>query len=195
LKRLVLFDLDGTLTSKDTFLEFLKYVRGSAGFYFGMLMISPYLVPYKLGLYPNWKAKERALNYFLAEMNYEELRRMGVDFSNKVFPQLLRPNALKKLEQHQTAGDDIYIVSASCEEWVAPWARQKNLEAICTRLEIEGGKITGRIHGKNNYGPEKARRVDEIIDIDTYDEIHVYGDSRGDKEMLAMATHPHYREF
>ena len=195
MKRLALFDLDGTLTNKDTFLEFLKYVRGSAHFYFGMLMITPYLVTYKLGLYPNWRAKERALNYFLAGMTHEELRKMGVDFSNQIFPELIRPRALEKLEQHRSAGDDIYIVSASCEEWVAPWAHHKNLEAICTRLEIKAGKITGRIQGKNNYGPEKARRIDEIIDIDKYDEIHVYGDSRGDREMLAIATHPHYREF
>ena len=55
--RIAVFDFDGTVTTKDTLLEFIKFVRGPVSFYAGFLRYAPQLLAYKLGLYPNWKVK------------------------------------------------------------------------------------------------------------------------------------------
>lgn len=65
---IVFFDFDGTITRKDTFLEFIKFYRGSYKFYKGFLINSPFLIAYKLNLIPNYKAKQRILKYF-SKMN------------------------------------------------------------------------------------------------------------------------------
>ena len=195
MKRLALFDLDGTITNKDTFLEFLRFVSGTRRYYFGMLKISPFLVFYKAGLYPNWKAKEKALTEFLAGKTAADIKEAGRVFCASKYAGLLRENAVLRLKEHIQQGDDVYIVSASCEEWVEPWASSLGVRAICTKLAKKNDRITGRIHGKNNYGPEKYRRVKEEIDLSRFEEIHVYGDSRGDREMLSIATHAYYRYF
>ena len=195
MKRLALFDLDGTLTHTDTFLAFLKFVHGKRGFYLGMMRISPYLVPYKLGLYPNWRAKEKALGQFLEGMKHSDVKKYGESFSQDVLPDLLRPKAMDRFNFHKQQGDHLLIVSASCEEWVKPWASAQEVQAVCTRLIVKDGIVTGQIKGLNNYGPEKTRRIKELVDIQEFDEIHAYGDSRGDREMLELATHPHFKPF
>ena len=65
---LVLLDFDGTITTKDTLIEFVRYYRGHAGYWFGMLMLAPIMVLFKVGFIPNWKAKQYFLTrYFKGE--------------------------------------------------------------------------------------------------------------------------------
>ncbi|MEQ9166806.1 MAG: HAD family hydrolase [Fulvivirga sp.] len=194
-KKLALFDFDGTITTKDSFLEFLKFHKGGLNFLFGFALLSPYLVAMKLGLIPNWKAKEIVLKYFLNGLSVEDMKNVSADFSAKIIPRLLRNRAMDQIKKHQENGDDIYIVSASAEDWLKPWCDQIGIKLIGTRLEIIDEKITGRIDGYNCYGQEKVERVKAEIDISKYSEIYVYGDSRGDKEMLALAHYPHYKYF
>lgn len=52
--RIAVFDFDGTVTTKDTLLEFIKFVRGPVSFYAGFLRYAPQLLAYKSGIYPNW---------------------------------------------------------------------------------------------------------------------------------------------
>ncbi len=195
MKRLAVFDFDGTLTYKDSFLEFIKYCYGTKTFYGGMLKASPWLAAYKLKLYPNWKAKEKVLRFFFAGMPEGALKQKGESFAREVIPGMLRPKAKAALEKHIEAGDRVVVVSASAEQWLAPWCKKKGIELLATCLEVREGKITGRISGKNCYGPEKVNRLEKLVRTKDFEEVYVYGDSSGDREMLALASHPHYRYF
>jgi phosphoserine phosphatase len=66
---------------------------------------------------------------------------------------------------------------------------------ISTRLETNNGKLTGRIEGKNCRGIEKVRRIKMQYKLDEYDEIYAYGDTKGDKPMLGLATIAFYKPF
>ncbi|MST85139.1 hypothetical protein FYJ73_10775 [Prevotellaceae bacterium LKV-178-WT-2A] len=70
------------------------------------------------------------------------------------------------------------------------------LLVVGTRIEVIDGKVTGRFLTPNCYGPEKVRRVQEMLSEprDHY-RITAYGDSRGDKEMLQYANERHYKPF
>ena len=57
------FDFDGTLTTKDTLLEFIKFARGERRLYTTLLLFLPLLVLMKLRLYPNWKAKQQVFSF------------------------------------------------------------------------------------------------------------------------------------
>jgi phosphoserine phosphatase len=56
-------------------------------------------------------------------------------------------------------------------------------------------KLSGHLKTKNCYGPEKVRRIREVIDTDEYSTIYAYGDTRGDKEMLELANFKFYKHF
>ena len=62
--KLYCFDFDGTLTTKDSMIELIRYAHGTKGLILGLLANIWYLVMMKLHLYPNWRSKERILAHF-----------------------------------------------------------------------------------------------------------------------------------
>jgi phosphatidylglycerophosphatase C len=194
-KRLVLFDFDGTITTKDTFLEFIKFYHGSFRFYAGFAFVSPWILLMMLKLYPNYKAKEKVLSWFFRGEPVDAFKEKCARFCAGIVPSLVRSKALTEIRQHQASGAKVMVISASAENWVQPWCEQHNLECLATKLEVADNKITGRINGVNCYGPEKEQRIRACCDLSEFDEIIAYGDSSGDLEMLALAQQQHYKPF
>ncbi len=89
------------------------------------------------------------------------------------------------------------LVSASILDYLIPWAEDMGFtDVLATKLEIDAkGIITGNFSGKNCKGDEKVRRLEECVNDLEKHEIYAYGDSRGDKEILAIADHPFYKSF
>jgi len=194
-KGIAFFDFDGTVTTKDTLLEFIKYSRGTLPFYAGFLLKSPYLAAYKLKLIPNQTAKEKVLTYFFKGMPLDEFQLKCEGFALEILPGLLRKSALEEIRELQQKGIDVVIVSASPENWIRQWASSIHASLIATRLELKDGKLTGNILDKNCYGEEKVRRIKEVYHLNEYQDIYAYGDSSGDKPMLSLAKYPHYKPF
>ena len=62
---------------------------------------------------------------------------------------------------------------------------------FCTRLGVgPDGRLDGRLDGGNVRGHEKVRQVEAWLDGHPV-ELWAYGDSAGDRELLAAADHPH----
>ncbi len=194
-KTIAFFDFDGTLTTKDSFLETIKYQKGNLAYTIGFGILMPIMVLYKIGIIPNWKAKEIVLKYFWGGMRIEDFWKTAEDFALREIPKMLRKEAVERLQWHRLQGHRTVVVSASISAWIQPWTASENLELICSEMEVRGGRITGKLQGKNCYGLEKAIRIKSKIALDEYSEIYAYGDTNGDREMLALATHPYYRKF
>ena len=93
------FDFDGTITTKDSLLEFIKYVKGDTAFYFGFFLHLPVLILYKLQIVPNQRAKEIMLRYFFGKMNSEICTNHCEQFIKDKLPSLLRPKALHEIKK------------------------------------------------------------------------------------------------
>ena len=195
MKAIAFFDFDGTITTKDTLLEFIKFTKGTSRFLTGFLLNSPYLVAYKLNLIPNQTAKEKVMEYFFKGTPLAEFQKQCDAFASEIVPKLIRPKAAAELKQLQQSGVTVVIVSASFGNWIQKWTATNGLQLIATKPEVRNGKLTGRIEGKNCHGNEKVRRIGEVFTLQQYDTIHAYGDTSGDKPMLALATHAHYKPF
>ncbi len=195
LKKIAFFDFDGTITIKDTLLEMIKFQKGSFSFYSGFLLHIPWLLAYMLKLIPNDTAKQKILKYFFGGMKEVDFQRTGDAFAETRLPRLIRPGALKEIGKLKADQVEIVIVSASAANWIRKWSDSLSLELVATMLEVKEGQLTGRIKGKNCYGLEKVRRIREKWNLDEFDEVYVYGDSEGDKPMLALATESFYKPF
>jgi phosphatidylglycerophosphatase C len=189
------FDFDGTITTKDTMLEFAKYCHGSANYYFGLALISPWLIAMKVGLVSKVKAKEKFLTYFFRNTSTQKFNEDCNSFTKEVVPHLIKADALQAIKKFQAENTIVVIVSASAENWVSPWCIQQNILFLCTELEVKDNKITGKLLGQNCNGIEKVNRIKQQFDTDSYENIYCYGDTGGDKEMLGLATHSHFRFF
>lgn len=188
-RTIAVFDFDGTLTTKDTLLEFIKFACGRWRFILGFLLYSPLLVMMKLHLYPNWKAKEKIFTFFFKGWEYSRFKKLGQVFSNEIEKMRNEP-VIKKMESHIQCSDIVYVISASISEWVRPWCEQANVtEVIATEIEVDDhNMVTGRFLSKNCYGQEKVNRLAKIEpDRENY-YLYVYGDSRGDKELMEYAN-------
>jgi phosphatidylglycerophosphatase C len=194
-KSIAFFDFDGTITTKDTMFEFVKYSRGPVRYLVGLCLISPWLIAMKFGLISKAQAKEKLLTYFFGNYDVDKFTRICHSFSTEIIPRLVRQDALSAIQKHKEEKTEIVVVSASAENWVAPWCIQNNLQYLCTRLEERDNKITGRLLGTNCNGPEKVSRIKAKFDTAEYKTIYCYGDTNGDKQMLQLATHPFYKLF
>lgn len=198
-KKIYCFDFDGTLTTSDTLLEFIKYAKGRSRFLMVFLMYSPLLVLMKLHLYPNWKAKQQIFAHLFAGMRIEKFDALCRGFAEES-QHLLRPKGITLMHEALVAGAQVFIVSASIDNWVRPFFDIRNLKGVQvlgTQIEVEDGKLTGRFKSNNCYGKEKVHRIAEVLksfERSEY-EIEAFGDSRGDKEMLAFADKGHFKPF
>jgi HAD superfamily hydrolase (TIGR01490 family) len=187
------FDFDGTITSRDTILPFLRAAVGTARLVRGAPFALPVLCGRGSGLLGPTPTKEWLFRIYVRGIPVDEMRDAARRFAADHLPRLIRPEARRRLQWHQDRGDRCVVVTASPELYVAPWAASEGLEAIGTRLAVDAsGRLTGRYDGLCCDGAEKARRLREAIGPDSGD-LYAYGDSRGDRALLAMARHAYWR--
>lgn len=194
-RRIAFFDFDGTITSKDTLLENIKFQKGLFSFYFGFFINAPYLIAYKLKIISNQAAKQRILKFFFGKMPLHSFQMKCDDFASDVLPSLILPRALEEIERLKSIGTEVVIVSASAENWIQKWSDANGIKVISTKLEVKDGIITGNIEGRNCHGKEKVRRILAAYDLSQYDEIYGYGDTKSDKPMLSLAHFAFYKFF
>lgn len=182
------FDFDGTITRGDTLLPFLMRTRGRARTARAILAISVAVTRSMAGGGFRDAAKEALVLRLLAGQPVEPLEEAAESFADHLVAERLRPGTFERIERHRAAGHELVVVSASPELYVAPVARRLGFDAaLGTRLEVgPDGRLTGRLVGRNCRGPEKVRRLQEWLTGDAQ-VVVAYGDSRGDREMLALA--------
>jgi len=195
MKRIALFDFDGTITSKDSLFDFIAFAKGKRKLWTGMLAMTPMLIRYKLKLLNNDEAKQRMLSYFFSGMDVHHFEKLGEKYALTRIDIIVRPKAIEQILWHQAQGDTVVIVSASIRCWLEAWCRKYKVALISTELMKENEKITGRFSTRNCYGEEKVRRLKESYNLTSYKYIYAYGDSIGDKELLALADQKNYQPF
>ena len=197
MRKIYAFDFDGTLTTKDTLLEFIRFAKGSGQMFRGFLLFSPLLLLMKLHLYPNWKAKQQVFSYFFKGMNIDVFNALCTHFAEEN-KHLLRPAGIEKVRQAiEEEQATVLIISASIDNWVRPFFDEidKNIQVLGTQIETNGGRLTGQFTTKNCYGQEKVNRLTALYPHREAYELIAFGDSRGDKELLDFADKGFYKPF
>ena len=192
---LVAFDFDGTLTRGESFFRFLCFVTPWYRFIFCFLRSLPVLLMYLTRLMDNESAKVRVLRIFLRGRPLAGLEDAAARFARTRIAGTLRPEAVARLRGHQKQGHVCVLVSATLAVYLRPWAQDMGFDAVlATELAVDaGGRVTGELATPNCYGPEKAARLRRQYGVERIKA--AYGDSAGDREMLAMAEQAHYRPW
>jgi phosphatidylglycerophosphatase C len=188
----VAFDFDGTLSTRDNFVPFLRRVAGTPAtvraFATGAARVA------KTGR-SHWSRnamKAELLDQLFGERNAADLEDTARTFADDVVASHLRGEAVERADWHRTQGHRIVIVSASLAVYLRPIAERLRVDAVlATELEVDdAGRLTGRMDGENVRGPEKARRLDAWIAESLPGAtpfVWAYGDSSGDTELWARA--------
>ena len=186
---LALFDFDGTLTTKDSLGEFIKYVVGEKKYFFTLIKFSPYFILWQLKIIKNYTAKEIMFRMFFKDFDEKRFRDLANKFSLEKIDEILRENTYAKFRKHIEDEHRVIVVSASMKCWLEPWCKKEGVELLSTELLFENQKYSGKFSTKNCHGVEKLNRIKEHLSLDDYDTIYAYGDSSGDTQMLSIAEY------
>lgn len=186
-QNIAFFDFDGTISQRDSLFLFVKFLVGKKRFYWGILIHLHILLGYLVGILKNSYAKQRLTSYYFKDYEIQEFLLKCEKFQ-PILKSILKDSGLKRLHWHKEQGDKIVLVSASFKEYLIPLCEELGIDCIATALEVKDKKLSGRFSTPNCYGIEKARRIKAKYNLDDFDKIYAYGDSRGDREMLDLAS-------
>ncbi|MFM8857333.1 MAG: HAD family hydrolase [Actinomycetota bacterium] len=188
------FDFDKTLSTRDCVIPFMRSCVSISSF--GRVMST---VP-RLGVEAVRRDRDaiKALvtRGVFAGMENEEIESVSEKFSRIVLNNWLREDTVATLKWHQQQGHHTGIVSASYGHYLRPIGEVLGVDfVIASELEIgDDRRATGRLVDGNCRGPEKSRRLQHWLKENRLESavLYAYGDSEGDRELLAMSDHPHY---
>lgn len=184
------FDFDGTITSKDTFIEFAKHSVGMPKLLRGIIKSLPWLVLWKLHLCDGGVAKQHMFSILYKGMAYSDFLQHCENFA-PLLDNITRKRIAERLDWHISSGHKTYIISASIPEWIIPWARKHGIPAyniLGTNIAIDhDSQITGTFSTPNCNGQEKVRRLSMAEANWGNCILYAYGNSAGDRPMLDIA--------
>lgn len=188
------FDFDETLSRRDSVIPFLRRIAGARQMGTGLAVRSPQLMPALLRRDRN-QVRAIATRQVFAGRPISQIEQHAAVYGDLLAEQGLRDDMVARLHWHRQQGHLTLIVSASYEHYLREVQRRLGVDdVLATRLEVVDDRCTGELDGANCRGPEKARRLHEWLAGHgwTRDDVTLwaYGDSSGDRELLAMADHP-----
>jgi len=192
------FDVDGTVTDRDCVVPFMRLVTGARRIVPRLIARPDRLVP-AVARRDRDEIKALAADAAFRGHDYGDLTRLGDSFAKSVHEGWLRSDTMETLNAHLAAHDRVVLVSASFEVYLRPLGRLLGVDGVLgTRLLVRDGVATGALDGPNCRGPEKVRRLHEWIGIEFGGDdagrvrLVAYGDSPGDRELLADADEAHW---
>ncbi|MCU0755156.1 MAG: HAD-IB family hydrolase [Xanthomonadales bacterium] len=190
---LALFDFDSTITTRDTFADFIRYVAPRSRRLWGNALLLPLLVGYRLGVVSGHVLRASAVRVGLGGLTKAEAHARGEAFAVEVLEKLLRTEVMARIDWHRQRGDRVVVVSGALDLYLAPWCRRHGLEVLCSTLAVQDGRLTGAYRDTQCVAEEKARRVHALLKLEDYGQVHAYGDSPDDHALLRLAHHASYR--
>lgn len=194
MRRLALFDLDGTLTRGDTFRGFVPGLLLRFPLRWPRALILPFLLAgYLLRLLDRGALKGAILHRLFAGLPRDVIATFAQHYAAAVVPARVFPEALAALRGHLAAGDLVVVLSASPELYVPEIATRLGAhQSFCTRIRWNGDRLDGRLAGANRRGPEKALVLAQLRASHPGLPVIAYGNSPADLDHMRLCEEAVY---
>jgi len=194
--KIIVFDFDGTITTKDTFRLFLFYHSGLIKWVINMVTLFPSFLLYLLKIIDRNQIKAKVVMKFFKNTPINILNDNAKKFAEEIIPKYIRKDAQKYINSKKNGDEKIILCSASLSIYLKVWAASQGIIYVyATELEQNEIKYTGKIKGENVWGQGKINRINSELQNYKYIITEAYGDSRGDTEMLAQAEKSFFKPF
>lgn len=189
--QLAVFDLDGTITRHDTFVQYVfGFLKSRPWRLFGFLIALPTVVLYLLGRVDRGKLKEAVIRWTLGGSRRADLDEWTQRFVPRLLERGVFKDAVERIARHKRDGDVLVLMSASPDFYVPAIARELGFtEVTCTGVRWSGDRLDGHLTTLNCRGPEKARRFEALRGRHPGIPTSAYGNAGSDLEHLALAEH------
>lgn len=191
-----LFDFDGTLFTGDTMVSFLWGLAQRSGWHFvpGLLYVAFAAPWWALGV--KRRAALSGLLWVLtagrSSARRDALLREGSDEIVASGRHRPRVEVIDQLTARHAAGEEIWIVTGSCREWVQTLLERHGVphhRIVDSELDVRGGGLTLR---SRCVGREKRRRVQALTALRPVRWCAAYGDQPSDRYVMGLAEEQHW---
>jgi len=191
MERLAIFDVDFTLTSKETSLELYKYmVRKNPILIKHLPKHLITLLLYGTKIYDEKKTKQAFLR-FLDGMKEQELQTLMKGFYRDKLSNIIYEDSIKMIKKLKREGCKIYLISASPEFYLNELYNIKEVDKVIgTKFRVENGIFKPVMEGANCKGEEKVKRLMEELKKDNievdFKRSYMFSDSLADLPLLRL---------
>jgi len=199
-EKLAIFDVDFTLTKRETLVEF----------YFFMMKKNPRLLKYLpksiystifyvLKIHDASKVKKTFIR-FIDGIEENEMKKIVKEFYEKRLSKILYKDAIGMIKKMKAQGFKIYLISASAEFYLRELYNIEEVDKVIgTRFTLENGLHRNQITGENCKGEEKVKRLKEVlknesIEVD-FENSYMFSDSLSDLPLFDLVGHPYLINF
>lgn len=195
---LAVFDLDGTLTWRDTLLPYLTgYALRHPSRCLHLWRVPGALLDYLVGRLDRGQLKSRLIRVVMGNEPRARIDAWSDSFVDRLLShQAFRPAALRVLESHRAAGDHLVLLSASPDLYVPRIGRLLGFErTLCTEIRWHDGagsapRVDGALLTANRRGAEKCRCLEWLRTQYPGTTVVAYGNSDSDLPHLRDADRP-----
>lgn len=188
---IAIFDLDGTLTARDTLLPYLLgFFLSNPSRWYRLIPAVWSLTMFVAGRLDRDKCKEALLRHCLSGARREEVDRHTARFASRVLSRGLNRSAVDVLNEHRADGAHLVLLSASPDVYVPAIAAGLGFhECFCTELRWSGDRLIGTFATPNRRAEEKSSLV-RALRTRMSGTIAAYANSSSDLSHLRLADHP-----
>jgi HAD superfamily hydrolase (TIGR01490 family) len=190
--RIAVFDLDGTITRRDTHVPYLAgYARRHPEGCWRLWRLPFTLMRFAAGFSDSGRLKSSSLRQVMLGARRAQVLAWSDEFCRSSLPALLIPRALDAIAAHRLAGDRLVLLSAAVDLYVPTIGRCLGFdETICTGISWHGDSLEGRLTTPNRHGAEKRRVIDSLRARHPGARLSAYGNAATDLLHLAAVDDP-----
>lgn len=196
MEKLAIFDIDYTITRKETLMEFFKYLVSKdiknikflpRALYSGFM--------YGIKVYDEKRVKECFLK-FIENIDEKELAILTKSFYDERLSTILYEDAVSMIKKLKNEGYMVILISASPEFYIKEFYAIKEVDLIIgTKFIFENGKFVRKMSGNNCKGEEKVKRLEKVLKEKNikadFKNSYMFSDSLSDKPLLDLVGNPY----
>lgn len=196
MEKLAIFDVDYTLTKRETLMEFYAFMIKKSPLlviHAPRAVISAFL--YMTKILDAKTAKENFIA-FIDGIKEESMQELVEEFYEKRLSKIIYKDAIDTIRKLKGEGYKVYLISASAEFYLKELYKIKEVDKIIgTIFTSVGGKYSRKIAGENCKGEEKVKRLMEVlkeenIEVD-FKNSYMFSDSLADLPLFNLVGKPY----
>jgi len=190
--QLAVFDLDGTISHRDTLLPYVMgFPMSAPRKLLGVLVFCGTLALFVLGLRDHGQVKSAFIRSTLRGKTRAQVQAWTAEFVPSVLKGGVFADALNRIAHHRKEGARLVLMSASTDLYVPAFAAALGFdEVICTGVQWNGDRLDGHLTTPNRRGPEKTRCFEALRQAHPGLTTAAYGNAGSDLDHMRLADHP-----
>jgi phosphatidylglycerophosphatase C len=190
--QLAVFDLDGTISRRDTLLPYVMgFPTSAARKALGMLVLVGTIVLFLLRLRDHGDVKAAFIHLTLGGQPRNRVQAWTAQFVPALLKDGVYADALTAIAKHRQEGARLVLMSASTDLYVPAIGAALGFdEVICTGVRWNGDQLDGRLATPNRRGREKTHCFRALLNAHPGLTTAAYGNAGSDLDHMRLADRP-----